>query len=139
MSPEDNRMIMERFYEEVITKGNLSFIDEVCATDYVEHDDDAPSPDREGLKLHISMIRQGFPDSQVQVEEILADGDKVAARTTISGTHTGDFMGLPPTGKRIIMSGMDITRFSGGKMVEHWGLVDGLAMMQQLGVMGPNH
>ena len=136
MSANENSQLMKRFYEEVMNKGNLEFIDEVCSAGYIEHDDGTPSPDREGLKQHVMMIRSGFPDTNVAVEEIVADGDTVAARTTIRGTHTGDFMGLPITGKQITVSGMDFTRFAGGKMVEHWGVTDAMAMMQQLGLMG---
>jgi steroid delta-isomerase-like uncharacterized protein len=138
MSSAENRRLLERFYEEVMSGGNLAFIDEYCSADYVDHDDDLPAPGREGLKQHVEMIRRGFPDTQVTVEDIVAEGDKVAVRTTARGTHMGEFMGVPPTGKQITISGMDITRFSEGKIVEHWGLVDAMAMMQQLGLAAPS-
>jgi steroid delta-isomerase-like uncharacterized protein len=130
---------MERFYQEVVNNGNLALLDELCSTDYVDHDDDVATPGREGLKQHLAMIRRGFPDTRVTVEDLVADGDKVAARTTHRGTHTEDFMGMPPTGKQVTMSGMDITRLVDGKIVEHWGLVDAMAMMQQLGLAGSHH
>lgn len=137
MSSAENRRLLERFYEEVMGRGNLAFIDEYCSPDYVDHDDDLPAPGREGLKQHVEMIRRGFPDTQVTVEDMVADGDRIAARTTARGTHTGEFMGVPPTGRPITISGMDITRFSEGKIVEHWGLVDTMALMQQLGLAAP--
>jgi steroid delta-isomerase-like uncharacterized protein len=131
----NNRELAERFYEEVMNNGNLAFIDEFCSPDYIEHDDDAPSPDREGLKKHVAMIRQGFPDLNVRVEDILVDGDRVAARTKVTGTHEGTFAGLPPTNKQVAIDGMDLVRVVDGKLVEHWGLMDAMEMMQQLGVL----
>ena len=139
MSSAENRRLMERFYEEVMSRGNLAFIDEYCSPDYVDHDDDLAAPGREGLRQHVAMIRRGLPDTQVTVEDMVADGDKVAVRTTARGTHMGEFMGVSPTGKQITISGMDITRFAEGKIVEHWGLVDAMAMMQQLGLAAQNH
>jgi steroid delta-isomerase-like uncharacterized protein len=135
MSAEENRALMRRFYEEVLNKGNLGFIDETFAPDYVEHAHESPSPDREGLKREMAMLRRAFPDMHVTVEDLVAEGDKAVARTTARGTHTGAFMGIPPTGKVVTISGMDITRFAGGKAVEHWGMNDELSMMQQLGLL----
>ena len=134
----NNRELLERFYEEVMNRGNLSFIDEFCSPDYVEHDDDALSPDREGLKQHVATIRQGFPDLHVTVEDILMDGDRVAARTRATGTHRGNFAGLQPTNKQVAIDGMDLVRVVDGKLAEHWGMMDERGMMQQLGMM-PGH
>jgi steroid delta-isomerase-like uncharacterized protein len=135
MSAEENRAFLRRFYEEVLNKGNLDFIDEICAPDYVEHAHESPSPDREGLKREMAMLRGAFSDLHVTVEDLVAEGDKVVARTTARGTHSGALMGLPPTGKVVTVSGMDITRFAGGMAVEHWGMNDELGMMQQLGLI----
>ena len=81
------------------------------------------------------MLRAGFPDLHVTVEDIIAEGDKVVGRTTIRGSHTGEFMGMAPTGKQFTIQAIDVMRFAGGKVVEHWGNQDDLGMMQQLGVI----
>ena len=86
------------------------------------------------------MFLSAFPDTQMTVEDELADGDKVATRWTATGTHTGELMGIPPTGKQVTVTGMDINRLVGGKIVEHWGEFDQMGMMQQLGVVpAPEH
>jgi predicted ester cyclase len=81
------------------------------------------------------VFRDAFPDLRFTAEDIIAEGDKVAARYTMRGTHQGEFMGVAPTGNRIEVTGIDIVRFEGGKMVEHWANSDELGMMQQLGVI----
>jgi steroid delta-isomerase-like uncharacterized protein len=81
------------------------------------------------------MFRTAFPDGRFTVEDLLADGEKVVSRFTATGTHKNDFMGIPATGKAITVTGIDILQFADGKAVEHWGEIDGLGMMQQLGVL----
>lgn len=81
------------------------------------------------------MIRAAFPDLHVTVEDMVAEGDKVVARVTMSGTHKGEFMGIAPTGKQITVGIIEILRIAGGKVVEHWNVVDSLGMMQQLGAV----
>jgi predicted ester cyclase len=89
----------------------------------------------EGLKRYAAMSRRAFPDARVTVEDQIAGGDKVVDCWTASGTHTGDFLGIPPTNRRIEISGITISRFAGGKIVEDWYQSDDLGMMQQLGVI----
>ena len=83
------------------------------------------------------MFRTAFPDFNVSIDDMIAEGDKIVARTTWKGTQKGEFMGIPSSGKRVSFSVIDIIRISGGKFVEHWGLMDNSAMMQQLGAV-PN-
>lgn len=134
---EKNTAAMRRFYDEVMAKGNMKTIDELVADNFVEHYTPTPdSPkDKAGLKQMMGMFRMGFPDLQITIEDIIAKGDKVWAYTTMRGTNTGEFMGMPATGKKIAVKGLDIVRFANGKAVEHWGLNDDLAMMQQLGMI----
>lgn len=134
---EKNTVAMKRFYDEVMVKGNMKVIDELIADNFVEHYTPTPdSPkDKAGLKQMMGMFRTGFPDLQITVEDIIAKGDKVWAYTTMRGTNTGEFMGMPATDKKIEVKGLDIVRFANGKAVEHWGLNDDLAMMQQLGMI----
>ena len=80
-------------------------------------------------------MHSAFPDLQMNVEDMIAEGDKVVARVRMSGTHQGEFMGIDPTGNRVEISGIDILRVADGKIVEHWGNFDDLGMMQQLGVI----
>ena len=138
MQTEENKALMHRFYEE-ISKGNLAVVDELIAADVVEHSSFVPeqAPGRQGTLELFTMIRAAFPDLRVTVEDMVAEGDKVVARGTFGGTHKGEFMGIAPTGKQITIGVIEIVRIAGGKMVEHWNVVDNLGMMQQLGVVPP--
>lgn len=136
MSAEENKGIMRRIYEEVINQGNMDAADELIAADLVEHDPfPGYEPSLEGFKEGLAAFRGAFPDLHATVEDMIAEGDMVAARITMSGTHQGEFMGIPPSGKRVTISGIDLARFEGGKGVEHWANQDDLGMMQQLGVV----
>ena len=120
--------------EDGFSRGNLDALDDIVASDMVEHQQGAHSG-LGGLKSLIRGLREGFPDLQLTVEDITSDGDKVWGRLKGRGTHEGPFMGMPPTGKRIEIDIIDICRFEGGKMVEHWGVADRLAQLTQLGVL----
>lgn len=136
MASEQNKELYRRLIEECFAGGNLDIADEIIAPGAVDHQ--APpgvAQGAEGFKQVISMFRSGFPDLQVTVDQMIAEGDTVAARFTMSGTHQGEFMGIPPTGKRMEITGIDVVRIENGKMVEHWGNSDDLGMMQQLGVI----
>jgi predicted ester cyclase len=89
----------------------------------------------EGAKAAHQIMLAGFPDYQTVIDDLIAEGDKVAARITMSGTHTGSFMGIPPTGKFISFTGMYIARIADGKIIEHWGEEDSVSLLQQLGAM----
>jgi predicted ester cyclase len=86
-------------------------------------------------KIAHQMMLAGFPDYQTLIEDMIAEEDQVAARIRMTGTHTGEFMGIPPTGKRISFTGMYLVRITSGKIVEHWGEEDGVSLLQQLGVL----
>jgi steroid delta-isomerase-like uncharacterized protein len=134
---EKNTAAVKRFYDEVMNKGNMKAVDELIADNYIEHyvpDPKLPA-NKAGLAQMMSMFRTAFPDLQVTVEDIIAKGDKVWAYTTMRGTNKGEFMGMPATGKKIDVKGVDIVRFANGKAVEHRGVSDDLTMMQQLGVI----
>ena len=135
MSAEENKAIARRGYE-AINQNNLDALDEVVASDITDHN---PSPGQapglEGVKQWFSSLHTAFSDFHVDVEDMIAEGDKVVARVTGSGTHQGEFMGIAPTGNRIEFSGIDILRIAEGKVAEHWGNFDNLGMLQQLGAI----
>jgi len=128
---------LRRIYDEAFSKGKLSVVDELVDRNFVEHEPLPPGfkPGIEGVKQLITSLRTGFPDIQAAVNDVVSEGDKVWARATISGTHRGTFMDMPPTGKKVKFEGMDIVRFSGGKAVEHWGVTDNMALFTQLGAI----
>lgn len=134
---DKNVAAMKRFYDEVLNKGNLKAIDELVADNFVEHylPDPSVPANKEGVKQMMTMLRTGFPDMQFLIIDMVAKGDKVWVYNTMRGTNTGSMMGMPPTGKKIDVKGLDIVRFVNGKAVEHWGLNDDLKMMQQLGLI----
>jgi steroid delta-isomerase-like uncharacterized protein len=137
MSTKENEALTRRYTDEIWGKGDLKAIDEVFAPDYVDH---FPfpgfTPDREGLKKSISTFRSAVPDMRTRVEDVITEGDKVVARWSSTGTHKGELMGIPPTNKKVTMSGITICRIAKGKIVEEWSQADFAGMMQQLGV-GP--
>ena len=137
MSAEENKAVSRRVAEEVFNGGNVDLADELYAPDYVLHDPSLPEDlhGPEGIKRYVAMTLGAFPDIRVAVEDQVAEGDKVVSRWTATGTHTGDLMGIPPTGRRVEISGVTINRFSGGKIAEDWYQSDDLGMMQQLGVV----
>ncbi len=141
MSVEENKALVRRVYEEIHNKGNFAAVDELVAINFIDHN--APpeiSPGPEGIKQTFTMFRNAFPDLNVTVEDMIAEGDKVVARITLRGTHKGEFMGIAPTGKQIKLATIDIVRIAGGKIAERWGVGDNLGMMEQLGVIpAPTH
>ena len=138
MSLEENKTIVRRMYEEILNEGNLALADEIIALDAVSHDPAAPPgslPGPEGFKRVVRMLQSAFPDHHTTIEEMIAEGDKVVMRGTLSGTHRGDFLGIPPTGKHFTMTQIHIFRLVDGKVTDHWVNRDDLGMMQQLGVI----
>jgi steroid delta-isomerase-like uncharacterized protein len=137
MSDEDrNKALLRRFYEELWSQGDLEAIPELVAENFVDHHPlpGAP-PGREGLAALVTTWRTAFPDMREMVEDLIAEGDKVVGRFTMRGTHSGQFMGVPPTGQRVKMSGIDIVRIAGGKIAEFWYGEHLLELMQQLGAV----
>ena len=136
MSTEDNKALLRRYYDEVINKKNLAAIDEFIDPQMVDHTLPPGVPAGiEGQRQVFSMYSTAFPDAHFTVEDLIAEGDRVVARLSVSATQHGAFMGLPPTGKHVRFTGIDIIRIAGGKLVEHWGEMDMLGLLQQLGVV----
>jgi steroid delta-isomerase-like uncharacterized protein len=137
MAAEQDKALIGRFVDEIFNRGNMSLADEVMTPDFVEHEQLPPGipSGREGVKVLASMMRSAFPDFKATIEDIIAEGDKVVIRMTWSGTHKGEFMGIPATGKRVSIGVIDILRMDGGKCVEHWGQMDSMGMMQQIGAI----
>jgi len=136
VSAVDNKALVRRFVDEVQSGGNIDLIDEVCSPGFVNHSAPPGIPaDREGIKILTAMFRGAFPDSHFTIEDMVAEGDKVVTRKTFHGTHEGEFMGMPPSGRAVSMGLIDIVRISDGRVVEHWSVGDSLGMMQQLGVI----
>jgi len=133
---EENKAQFRRVYEDLLNGGNLDVAEEVVAPDFFNHE--APlGMDRgpEGTRGLATMLRTAFPDLHFEIEELIAEGNTVAGRLTMSGTHQGPLMGMPPTGRSMQQAHMHFVRFRDGKAIEHCGVRDDLAMMQQLGVV----
>ena len=138
MSIEENKALVRRCIEDVFNKKNITSLDEFLAPNVVHHSLPPGVPqDREGFKQFVSMVLAAFPDFHITVEDMIAEGDKVVARATTGGTHKGEFIGIPPTGKQATWTEIFIWRIDGGKAVEMWAELDQLGMMHQLGVMPP--
>lgn len=135
---KENKTIMRRALKEVVNKGNLDLIDELVSPDFVDHTPfPGLPPDREGVRQSIGMLREAFPNLEITIEDLIAEGDKVVSRQTLRGTHQGEFMGIPPTGKQATWTGILIFRIADGKIVDQWIEQDQLGLMQQLGVVPP--
>jgi len=132
----DHSATMRRAYD-LINAGDLEGFGGLLAEDFVEHEETPGlAPTKEGVLEFFRMYRAAFPDLRMDVEDLLASGNKTVARVRARGTHDGEFMGMPPTGKGIEVQLIDIMQFDEAGLVrEHWGVVDMLSMMQQLGVV----
>ena len=138
MSVEVNKAIARRWGEEVWGKGSLASIDELFATDFVfNYPPLGVAPDREGYKQAMTDWVAALTDIHGTTEDMVAEGDKVVVRWTFGGTHKGEFMGIAPTGKQVTITGISILRIVGGRIVEEWGEMDNLGLMEQLGVFPP--
>jgi len=137
MTVAGNAATYRRWLDEGCSRGNVDLVDELYAPDYVTHSvgPDLP-PTREGLKMFIRALREGLPDLQCPVEEVVAEGDYVAGRFSLRGKHTGTLLGIPATGKRVDVGVMVIARFDrAGKWVEDWACWDQLGLLRQLGAI----
>ena len=136
MSEQENKAIVQGMIDEIFNKKNVDALGNFMAEDMVDHNPPpTDKPGLEGMKDMMRMYLSAFPDLSVQVEDIIAEGDKVVMRATTSGTHQGEFMGIAATGKKVSFGEIHVIRIAGGKMVEHWGIEDQMGMMQQLGVI----
>lgn len=137
---ENNKTVIKRYFEEVWNNHNLDVIDELFAPDYVVHN--LPpwrKPGASGLKEFVADNHRMFPDVKNTVEDLVAEGDKVAVRFSATATHKGDLNGpvglVPATNKSVTWRGIIINRFESGKIVEVWGVTDNMDLMQQLGAI----
>lgn len=136
---EENKAIVQRYIEEVYNKGNVNLVDELVAADYVNRGGLSDQrPGSEGLKQFIPQLRTIFPDEHLTLENLIAEGDMVAYRWIARGTHNAEMMGVPPTGKQMIGTGISIVRIADGKIAEEWTSRNDLSIMQQLGVIPPD-
>jgi len=118
---EENNALVRKYYEEAWVKGNVDAVDEFTAADYVEH---GLPPGAEGLKRSITAYRTAFPDWKTTIDDIFAEGEMVTCRWSTSGTHLGDWFGIPPTGNHFTATGISVLRIAGGKVVENWTSID---------------
>jgi steroid delta-isomerase-like uncharacterized protein len=133
----ENKSLARRAMEELWTKGDLTVIDQLYSDDCVFHDLGSPEDihGRDGLKQYARMYRTACPDLQCTVEEVMAEGDKVALRWVSRGTHQGDLMGIAPTGKQVTFRGIQMQRISEGKIEEEWAGFNTLGALQEIGAV----
>jgi predicted ester cyclase len=133
---EQNKAVFRRLMDEIFNDGKLDLIEEVISPDWVNIDPTLPPlRGHEGARQLVTLWRNGFPGFTIEIEDMVAEGDKVAARFSFTGKHTGEFLGIPPTGKDVHGTGTGIFRFENGKDVEHQVNFDALGVLQQLGVV----
>ena len=130
---ESNKAVVRRFIDEIFLKRDFSAVDELLTDDFTPHTWGPMPPGREGLKDAIERVSKGISDPKMVIEDVIAEGDRVAVRLTSSATHTGDFMGMPASGKRYEIGEIHIFRLRDGRVCEHWHQADFLGMMKQLG------
>ena len=139
MVAADNKAVIRRWIEEAWNSGNLEIADELYSRDFRAKSMEQGLPDLQGpgdIKASVRRFRSAFPDVHFEIDHLLAEGDKVVGAFTIEGTHLGELQGIPPTGKRVTLTAIDIWRFEDGKITERCTAVaDVLSMLQQLGVL----
>jgi predicted ester cyclase len=136
LSAEDNKAVTRRFIDDVVNGHDLAAVDRYIDPNFVEHNPlpgQAPGP--EGFKQGMGGFFSAFPDLHHTVDVLLAEGDYVVVRGTSRGTQSGEFLGIPATGKQVEMTEIHIVRLANGRMAEHWGEMDAIGLMQQLGAM----
>ena len=136
MSTEGNKQLVRRYYDEVLNGRNPGVLEEIAVQDYIEND---PFPGQgeglEGLQRRVGIMMTGLNPCHFQVEDVVAEGDRVVVRWRSQGTHSGEFLGIPATNKSYEIAGIDIHRLSAGRLAEHWHVVDQLSQLQQLGLL----
>ena len=133
---EPNKALVRQLLEDDISRGDAAVAERIIAPDF--HDHTNPPGMRHGLAGHnaiVALFRAAFPDQWWRIDDLIAEGDRVVARVTMTGTHLGDFFGIPPTGRRVTVGGIHILRVADGQIAEHWGVNDDLGLMRQLGVV----
>ncbi len=129
--------IITRYFEELWNQGRIAAVDELLHPEYVNHSPGSPEmpTTRDGVKWVVGALRTAFPDLHYTIEDVIVGKDAVAVRATMTGTHRGDFFGVPPTGRAVKVSQMTIERFRDGRIVAHHRLTDDLSLMKQLGLL----
>lgn len=129
--------LIQQFYDEILSKGNMDALDELITDDVVDHEEGLPGqPEgKEGVRFFANTMREAFSELKASVGPAVESGDMASAAVTITGRHTGEFMGIPATEKSFEIHSIDIVRFEDGKCAEHWGVTDNLALMQQIGAI----
>lgn len=136
MTP-DIKLTAERIPLEVLNTGNFALLDELLTTDFVDHTPQpGVPPTREGLKQSLIALRTAFPDVRYTIEGSIACGDEMVHRVSATGTMTGEFIGIPGTGRRATWTEIHMVRGANGRLTEHWAVVDQLGMLVQLGIIG---
>ena len=133
MSSTENIAIARRLLEETFSKGDLTIVDELVTTDFLEHQNGIQGRGPDAVRRTVTGLRASFPDLRLEIQDIVADGDKVWVRVRGSGTDAGGVAGRPPSGRSIELDVIDILRFRDGRACEHWGVADRLGMLQQVG------
>ena len=133
---EQYKTAARNFIEKGLNQRDLSALETYFSSDLIDHAlPPGLPPGLEGRKIFASALLAAFPDLQVDVEDLIAEGDKLVTRYSVRGTHKGDLMGIPATGKEVSITGTAIDRFVNGQSIEHWEIIDQVGMMQQLGVI----
>lgn len=137
MSPDENKDVLRRLYEDVFNTGNVALADEIIAPNCLDHNVDSPVPVAAGpgpIKGFVTFFRTAFPDAHWAIEDIVGEEDKVAGILTLTGTNTAAYRGIPATGKTVELSGLVIFHVADGMVIERWGGFDALGLLQQLGI-----
>lgn len=131
-----NQQLIRAYFNEVWNKGNLHLLDELLSPGYLNHSSSIPNspPGPAGLKPIVSAMRIAFPDLHYTIQDLIVTNDRVVARVKMTGTHSGDFFGIPPTQKKISVNQINIEYIENGRIAEHWRITDENAMMIQLGL-----
>lgn len=141
MATVDATTVLRRFHLEVFSEGNLALIDEICDANWTFYDRSYPQRDwpkgPEGARQLVGLYRTAFPDLRFTIDDEIVEGDKIVQLWTARGTHNGSLMGIPPTGKPAVITGITVVRVANGKITEDWANFDTLGMLQQLGVIPP--
>ena len=137
MHAQEKKEVVRRFVDEVMNGGDLDLADELIAPDHVNHDPTAPDVPSGpgGIKQLISMYRSAFPDLHFETGEMICEGDTVAHRWTLTGTHEGEMMGVEPTGRKVEVSGVEMNHVENGRITASWTVSDAMGLMKQLGAL----
>ena len=139
MPPAENKELFRRYFEEIANMGEFDRVGEIFADDYLHHDPANPDPrpvvGPQGVRDHLESLSAGFPDVRFDIDEMVAEGEEIVVRWTANLTHTGDYFGLPPSGRKATITGMNSWIVRDGKAVEGWVNRDDIGLLRQLGVI----